>query len=143
MCHFHSPFASPIHIVPKQKPGDFRMVGDYRALNNVTQSDRYPLSFLADFVDIAQGCTIFSKLDCHKGYYQIPVAKQDQQKSAVITPVGLYEYTKMPFGMRNCGNTFQHFMDQATRGLDFCFVYVDDVLVASNSFEEHKSHMHK
>ena len=138
-----SPYASPIHIVPKQKPGDFRMVGDYRALNNVTQPDRYPLPYLADFVDIAQGCTIFSKLDCHKGYHQIPVAKQDQQNTAVITPVGLYEYTRMPFGMRNCGNTFQRFMDQVTRGLNFCFAYVDDVLVASSSFEEHKTHMHE
>ena len=138
-----SPYASLIHIVPKQKPGDFRLVGDYRALNNVTQPDRYHLPYLADVVDIAQGCTIFSKLGCHKGYHQIPVAKQDQQKTAIITPVGLYEYTKMPFGMRNCGNTFQRFMDQVTRGLNFCFAYVDDVLVASSSFEEHKTHMHE
>ena len=137
------PYASPIHIVPKQKPGDFRMVDDYRALSNVLEPDRYPLPYLADFVDTAQGCTIFSTLDCHKGYHQIPVAKQDQQKTAVITPVGLYGYTKMPFGMRDCGNTFQRFMDQVTRGLDFCFAYVDNVLVASSSFEEHKSHMHE
>ena len=58
-----SPYASPIHIDPKQKPGDFRMVDDYRALNNVTQPDRYPLPYLADFVGIAQDCTIFRKLD--------------------------------------------------------------------------------
>ena len=64
-----SPYASPTHIVPKQKPGDFWMVGDYRALSNVMQPDGYPLPYLADFVDIAQGCTIFSKLDCHKGYH--------------------------------------------------------------------------
>ena len=82
------------------------MVGDYTAVNNVTQPDRYPLPYLVDFVDIAQGCTIFSKFDCHKDYHQIPVAKQNHQKTAVVTPVGLYEYTKMPFGWRNCGNTF-------------------------------------
>ena len=116
-----SPYASLIYVVPKQKPGDFRMVGDCRALNNVTQPDRYPLPYLADFVDIAQGCTIFSKLDYHKGNHQILAAKQDQQKTAVITPVSLHEYTKMPFGMRNCGNTFQRFMDQVTCGLNFCF----------------------
>ena len=119
------------------------MVVDYRALNNVTQPDRYPLPYLADFVDIAQGCTIFSKLDCHKGNHQIPVAKQDQQKTSVITLVGLYEYTKMLFGIRNWGNTFQRFMDQVTRGLDFCFACVDDVLVASSSFEEHRSPLHE
>ena len=56
--------------------------------------------------------------------------------------MGLYEYTKLPFGMRNCGNAFQRFMDQVTRGLNFCFAYVDNVLVASSSFEEHKTHMH-
>ena len=125
------------HVWPEIRPLGFK------GLNNVTQPDRYPLPYLADFVDIAQGCTIFSKLDCHKGYHQIPVAKQDQQKTAVITPVGLYQYTKMPFGMRDCGNTSQRFMDQVTRGLNFCFAYVDDVLVTSSSFEEHKTHMHE
>ena len=56
-----SPYASPIHIIPKQKPGDFWMVGDYRALNNVTQPYCYPLPYLVDFVDIAQSCIIFFK----------------------------------------------------------------------------------
>ena len=65
-----SPYASPIHIVPKSQPGKFRMVGDYWALNTTTQPDCYPLPFLNDFADMLHGCTVFSKLDCYKGYHQ-------------------------------------------------------------------------
>ena len=136
-----SPYASPIHIVPKSQPGKFRMVGDYRALNTTTQPDRYPLPFLNDFTDMLHGCTVFSKLDCYKGYYQIPMAAEDAHKTAIITPVGLYEYKMMPFGLRNSGNTYQRYIDQVTRGLPFCFAYVDDVLVASHSFEEHEHYL--
>ena len=136
-----SPYASPIHIVPKSEPGKFRMVGDYRALNNATQPDRYPLPFLNDFSDSLHGCTVFSKLDCYKGYHQIPMAKEDAHKTAIITPIGLYQYTMMPFGLRNAGNTYQRYMDELVRNLPFCFVYADDVLVASHSNEEHKQHL--
>jgi len=135
-----SPYTSPIHIVPKAGPKKFRMVGDYRALNNITQPDRYPLPYLNDFVDKLNGCKYFSKIDCLKGYHQIPMAKEHAQKTAIITPIGLYEYKTMPFGMRNCGNTFQKFIDIVTRGLN-CFAYVDDVLIASATLEEHKEHL--
>ena len=70
-----SPYACPIYIVAKREPGKFKMVGDYRELNNVTQPDRYPLPFLHDFSDKLQGCTVFSKLDCLKGYHKIRMAE--------------------------------------------------------------------
>ena len=117
------------------------MVGDYRALNTTTQPDRYPLPFLNDFADMLHGCTVFSKLDCYRGYHQIPMAAEDAYKTVIITPVGLYEYKMMPFGLRNSGNTYQRYIDQVTRGLLFCFAYVDDVLVASHSLEEHEQHL--
>ena len=69
------------------------------------------------------------------------MAAEDAHKIAIITPVGLYEYKMMPFGLRNSGNTYQRYIDQVTRGLPFCFAYVDDVLVASHSFEEHEHHL--
>ena len=136
-----SPFASAIHIVPKKQPGQFRMVGDYRALNNITQPDRYPLPLISDAIDSLKGCIIFSKFDCLKGYHQIPVHPADRHKTAIITPIGLFEYTTMPFGLRNSGNTFQRFIDDVIYGLDFCFAYVDDILVASKSLEEHEIHL--
>ena len=136
-----SSYASPIHIVAKRQPDKFRNVGDYRELNNVTQPDRYLLPFLHDFSDKLQGCTVFSKLDCLKGYHQIPIAEEDAHKTAIITPIGLYQYNMMPFGLRNSGNSYQRYMDQVTRGLNFCFAYVDDVLIASHSLEEHQHHL--
>ena len=100
-----SPYASAIHIVPKSETGKFRMVGDYRALNVSTQPDRYPLPYLNDFADVLHECTVFTKLDCLKGYHQIPMAKNDIHKTAITTPIGLYEYNMMPFGLRNASNT--------------------------------------
>ena len=87
------------------------------------------------------GCTVFCKLDCNKGYHQIPMAAEDAHKTAIITHVGLYEYKMMPFGQRNSGNIYQRYIDQITCGLPFCFAYVDDVLVVSQSLEEHEQHL--
>jgi hypothetical protein len=63
------------------------------------------------------------------------------EKTAVITPFGLYEYIRMPFGLRNAGQTFQRVMDQSIGGLEYCFVYLDDILIASSSPEEHARHL--
>ena len=102
-----SPYVSPIHIVAKRHPGKFRMVGDYRELNNVIQLDRYSLPFLHDFSDKLQGCSVFSKLECLKGYHQIPMAEEDSHKTAITTRIGLYQHNMMPFGLRNLDNTYQ------------------------------------
>ena len=69
------------------------------------------------------------------------MAAKDAHKTALITPVGLYEYKMMPFGLRNSGNTYQLYIDQVIRGLLFCFAYVDEILVASHSLEEHEQHL--
>ena len=84
------------------------------------------------------GKKIFCKLDLWKGYYQVSVAQQDVPKTAVITSFGPYELLKMPFGLRNAGQSFQCFMDEVLEGLDCIFVYLDDILVASNTVEEHQ-----
>ncbi|XP_043262477.1 uncharacterized protein LOC122403181 [Colletes gigas] len=84
--------------------------------------------------------TVFSCLDIHQAYQQIPVAPEDVPKTAVITPFGLFEYLAMPFGLRNAGQTFQWYMNRALGDLEFAFVYVDDILIASASREEHIAH---
>jgi Reverse transcriptase (RNA-dependent DNA polymerase) len=103
--------------------------------------DRYPLPNIQDFTSQLHGCTVFSKIDLVKGYHQVPVAAEDIPKTAIVTPFDLFEYMYMPFGIKNASQTFQHLMDKILRGLPYVFVYLDDILIASTSLQEHMSHL--
>ena len=135
-----SQWSSPLHMVRK-KDGSWRPCGDFRRLNLVTTADKYPVPNLADFSHHLEDCTIFSKLDLKNGYLQVPLAAEAIPKTALITPFGLWEFLRMPFGLKNAGMTFQRFMDQVFNGLNFAFVYIDDVLVASRDRKEHVQHL--
>ena len=136
-----SAWSSPLHMVPKSS-GNWRPCGDYRALNGITDPDRYLIPHLQDFTPQLHGSTCFSKIDLVKAFHQIPLHEFDIPKTAVITPFGLFEFVRMPFGLRNAAQTFQRFVDQVIRGLPFCFAYIYDLLIASPDPATHLKHLH-
>ena len=127
-------------MTPK-KDGSFRVCGDYGQLNAITVPDRYPTPNLYDFASNICGSKVFSKLDFHKAYNQIPVAPEDVKKTALTTPFGLFEFLYMPFGLRNASQTFQRHVNKALGDLDFVFSYQDDILVFSCNAAEHHEHL--
>ena len=135
-----SQYASPLHMV-KKHTNDWRPCGDYRSLNAQTVPDRYPIPHIHDFANKLHNCTVFSAIDIVKAYYHIPVHPDDVHKTAVITPFGLFEFLRMPFGLRNAPQTFQRFIDSIVQELNFVFVYLDDILVASKTYDEHIQHL--
>lgn len=135
-----SPWSSPLHIVPK-KNGDLRVCGDYRRLNAITIPDRYPIPRIKDFTFQLSNKKIFSTIDLNRAYQQIRVREEDIEKTAIITPMGLFECQRVCPGLKNAGQTFQRFIHEVLQGLDFVFAYIDDLLIASPDEETHKNHL--
>ena len=137
-----SPWASTVVLVPK-KDGSLRFCVDYRKLNNIRKNYVYPLSRVDDIFDTLSGVRYFTSIDLASGYWQIELDEDARAKSTFTAYNGLYKFVRMLFGLRNAPGMFQRIKQMVMSGLEWknCFVYLDDILIASKTFSEHVQHI--
>ena len=137
-----SPWAFLVLFVEK-KDGSKRLCVDYRALNQVTIKNKYPLPRIDALFDQLRGAKVFSKIDLNSGYHQIRIKEEDIEKTAFITRYGHYEYVVMSFGLTNAPSIFMEAMNKMLHEYldDFVVVFIDDILIYSKSDEEHECHL--
>ena len=142
--HSVSPAGAPVLFVPK-KDGGLRLCVDYRGLNKVTIKNRHPLPLISETLDRLSGAKVFTKMDLKDAYHRIRIREGDEWKTAFCTRYGHFEYLVMPFGLANAPATFQAYINKALAGyVDvFCVVYLDDILVYSDSLSDHEVHVKK
>lgn len=137
-----SPYGAPV-LFARKKNGGLRFCIDYRALNDLTVKNRCPLPRIDELLDMVAGKRYYSTLDLRSGYWQIRIAEADIPKTAFRTSFGHFEFKVMPFGLTNAPATFQTLMNEVLRPHlgKFVLVYLDDVIVFSDSLEEHREHL--
>ena len=139
----NSPYAAPILIVPK-KDGTDRFVTDFRKLNQQTQRENYPLPRIEDLIYMASNAKYYSSLDLLSGFWQLELDEASKPKTAFIGHyIGLYEYNRLPMGLKNSASSFQRLLEIVLRGMLYksALCYVDDILILSKSFSEHLGHL--
>lgn len=138
-----SQYSAPILLI-KKRDGSYRFIVDYRKLNNITISDNYPLPNLEQAIQMVGGHKYYSKLDLRSGYFQIPIREEDRHKTAFVTVHGLYEFNVLAQGLKNSPPSFQRIMSTILSPCKkFCLVYLDDILIYSDSFHQHVNHLNQ
>ena len=138
-----SQYASPCSLVSK-KDSTWRVVIDYRKLNDQVIKDKFPLPSIASLLDRLQGSKVFSTLDLKSAYHQILLDKKDRHKSAFTCHKGLFQYKRVPMGLTLSANYQQRHIEIALRDCinkGFCQAYLDDVIIHSNNDQEHLEHI--
>jgi hypothetical protein len=127
----------------EKKDGTKRMCIDYRTLNSMTIKNKYPLPRIEDLLDRLKKAKFFSKIDLRSGYHQMKIQEQDIPKTAFTTGYGLYEFVVVFFGLNNAPAYFMNLMNKVfMEKLDmFAVVFIDDILVYSETVEEHEEHL--
>lgn len=138
-----SAWSSPIWVVPKKADASgkvkWRIVIDFRKVNEKTIDDKYPIPNINDILDKLGNCHYFTTLDLASGFYQVEMDPADIHKTAFNVEHGHFEFLRMPMGLKNSPSTFQRVMDNVLRDLQnvICLVYLDDIIVFSVSLQEH------
>lgn len=137
-----APYGAPV-LFQRKQDGSMRMCVDYRALNKVTVKNKYPIPNASDLFDRLCRASYFTKLDLRAGYWQVRIAEGDEAKTACVTRYGSYEFLVMPFGLTNAPATFCNLMnDVLYEFLDrFVVVYLDDIVIYSESLDDHLDHL--
>ncbi len=137
-----SPWASPYLLVPK-KDGSVRFCVDYSCVNSITKKDAYPIPLIKDTFVQLHGATVFSTLDLRSGYWQIPMAEQDVEKTAFISHCGLHEFLRVPFGLTKAPAVFQRTIEKVLSGLvgTVCMIYIDNIVVYGSNEVEHAENL--
>lgn len=139
-----SSYASPAFLVPK-KDGDSRLVVDYRRLNSKIIFDAFPLPTIENAFWHFRSARYFTILDLNSAYHQIPLTDKSKKATAFITPFGLYEYQKLPFGVCTGAQILSRLMERVLNGIKmkFAYNYLDDLVIYSDTFGEHIKHIHE
>ncbi|XP_035266158.1 uncharacterized protein LOC118223565 isoform X2 [Anguilla anguilla] len=133
----HSSWSSPIVIVPKPD-GSLRFCNDFRKLNEISRFDAYPMPRVDELIERLGPARFLSTLDLTRGYWQVPLTPQAKEKTAFVTPDGLFQYRVLPFGVHGAPATFQRLMDQVLRPHQkYAAAYLDDIVVHSADWETH------
>ncbi|KAJ1178839.1 hypothetical protein NDU88_004081, partial [Pleurodeles waltl] len=146
--HSESPWASPVVLVPKPHSKDgkkeMRFCVDYRGLNQVTKTDAHPIPRADELIDTLASAKYLSPFDLTAGYWQIKLSEDAKPKTAFSTIGGHYQFTVMPFGLKNAPATFQRLVNTVLQGLEaFSSAYLDDIAVFSSSWDDHLVHLWK
>lgn len=144
-----SAWSSPIWVVPKKADASgkikWRIVVDFRKVNEKTIDDKYPIPNINDVLDKLGNCQYFTTLDLASGFYQVEMHPDDISKTAFNVEHGHFEFLRMPMGLKNSPSTFQRVMDNVLKDLQntICLVYLDDIVVFSTSLQEHIVNLEK
>lgn len=142
-----SEWSSPILLVPKKADSSgnkkWRLVVDYRKLNNYVIDDKFPLANITEILDSLSGCVYFSHLDLFSGFYQVPLSKKSRKYTAFSTHIAQYQLKRMPMGLKTSPSAFSRTMHLAMSGLtcERCLVYQDDLVVFGQNLESHNKNL--